>query len=338
MSRSEIYASFAHSFLWIVLFAVAAIAVSSNIHLVLFAIMHGNRTHQDVVSLMVAQTPMIALVTSIGSLLIFTLPQAFQAALVAVLHRAGRSRFAVLPALPLTAVATWYCYDYLTIDFTLGINAGPDWTPYQHGISISRYMKALAFQTPITLFSLLFIDAKFRGVGRNGWGRVVRRIQAHAQETYTAREVVVAPHAVAQRGERRVREGTAQRIGAVGVKKCQQRDLALCQRREPDCPARAVEQNGVGDALDVLQGVAARWQRHELQARCGGLARIFSRETRARAHEEAVGVTVVATCELDHPVAVREPAREPHSRHRGLGSRRGHAFAPPVGSRSRANG
>ena len=69
MSKSEIYASFAHSFLWIVIFAVATVDVSSITHLVSFAVMHGNRTHQDVVSMMVAQTPMIGLVAAIGSLL-----------------------------------------------------------------------------------------------------------------------------------------------------------------------------------------------------------------------------------------------------------------------------
>jgi hypothetical protein len=69
----------------------------------------------------------------------------------------------VLPALPVTAVLTWYCYDYLTPDFNLGINADPDWTPYQHGISIAHYQGALLFQAPVTLFSFLYLDAGFRG-------------------------------------------------------------------------------------------------------------------------------------------------------------------------------
>jgi hypothetical protein len=58
--------------------------------------------------------------------------------------------------LPLTAVLTWYCYDYLT----------PDWTLCEHGISISRYLGALAFQVPVTLFSFLYIDAGFRGASK----------------------------------------------------------------------------------------------------------------------------------------------------------------------------
>jgi hypothetical protein len=70
-------------------------------------------------------------------------------------------------ALPLTAVLTWYCYDYLTpSDLNLGINVGPDWTPYQHGISSSRYIGALKFQAPVTLFGFLYLDAGIRGVSR----------------------------------------------------------------------------------------------------------------------------------------------------------------------------
>jgi hypothetical protein len=63
-----------------------------------------------------------------------------------------------------SAILTWYCYDYLTpSDFNLAITAGPDWAPYQHGISTSRYSDALSFQAPATLFSFAFLEAKFRG-------------------------------------------------------------------------------------------------------------------------------------------------------------------------------
>src|SRR5580704_17938303 len=99
MSKNEVYASFAHSFLWVLLLAAATVAVSSTTHLLFFDLAHGNppRTQRDVVALIAAQTPFICLVTAIGSLLIFALPQAFQTALVAVLHRTSRARFAVLP-------------------------------------------------------------------------------------------------------------------------------------------------------------------------------------------------------------------------------------------------
>jgi hypothetical protein len=158
MSKSAIGASFAHSLLWVVLFTAVTVGVMSVTHLVFFDIVHGNphRTREDVIA-------------AIGTILVFTLPQVFQAALVTVFYRmfGSRARFAVFPTLPLTAVLTWYCYDYLTpSDVGLGINAGPDWTPYRHGISIARYMGALAFQTPLTLFSFLYIDVSFRGASK----------------------------------------------------------------------------------------------------------------------------------------------------------------------------
>jgi hypothetical protein len=171
MNKTAIGASYAHSLLWVVLFTAVAAGVMMIAQLVFFDIVHGNphRTQKDVIDMMVTMAPILGIIAAIGSLLVFTLPQVFQAALIAVLHRMfdGRARFAVLVALPLTAILTWYCYDYLTpSDLGLGISAGPDWTPYRHGISISRYMKALAFQAPVTLFSLLYIDAGFRGASK----------------------------------------------------------------------------------------------------------------------------------------------------------------------------
>jgi hypothetical protein len=167
MNKSAIGASYAHSLLWVVLFTAVTVGVMMIAHLVFFDMIHGNphRSRENVIDMMVTMTPILGIVAAIGSILVFTLPQVFQAALIAVSHRVfgGRARFAVLAALPLTAALTWYCYDYLTpSDVGLGIDAGPDWMPYRHGISISRYMTALAFQAPVTLFSLLYIDAGFR--------------------------------------------------------------------------------------------------------------------------------------------------------------------------------
>jgi hypothetical protein len=171
MNQRAIGASYAHSLLWIVLFTAVTVGVMMIAHLVFFDIIHGNphRTQKDVIDMMVTMTSILGIIAAIGSILVFTLPQVFQAALIAVLHRmfGSRARFAVLAALPIVAVLTWYCYDYLTpSDVGLGINAGPDWTPYRHGISIARYMRALAFQVPVTLFSFLYIDTGFRGTSK----------------------------------------------------------------------------------------------------------------------------------------------------------------------------
>jgi hypothetical protein len=160
MSKRAISASYAHSLLWVVLFAAVTVGVMEITHLVFFDIIHGNphRTRENVVSMMITTTPTLSVVAVIGSILVFTLPQVFQAVLLAVLHRTlgSRAQFAALAALPLTAVLTWYGYDYLT----------PSWAPYQHGISVSRYLGALAFQAPVTLFSFLYINAGFRAASK----------------------------------------------------------------------------------------------------------------------------------------------------------------------------
>lgn len=171
MSKRAIGASYAHSLLWVILFTAVTVGVTGIAHLVFFDIVHGNphRTWGVVIFMMVLEMPILGVIAAIGSILVFTLPQLFQAALIVVSHRmlGDHARFAVFPALPLAAVLTWYCYDYLTpSDVGLGVNAGPDWTPYQHGISIARYMGALAFQAPVTLFSFLYIDAGFRGASK----------------------------------------------------------------------------------------------------------------------------------------------------------------------------
>jgi hypothetical protein len=63
--------------------------------------------------------------------------------------------------LPLTAVLTWYCYDYLTPSNLCF--AGNCMEAYEHGLSIWRYMTALAIQTPVTLFSFLYCNTDLCG-------------------------------------------------------------------------------------------------------------------------------------------------------------------------------
>jgi hypothetical protein len=171
MSDRAIGASYANSFLWIVLFTALTAGGMVIAHLVFFDIVHGNphRTQDDVIAMIVLQAPIVGVVAAIASILVFALPQAFQVALVVASHRVlgSRTGFAVFPALPFTAILTWYCYDYLTpSDFGLGVNFAPDWTPYKHGISIARYAGALEFQTPVTLFSFLYFVVGVRGASR----------------------------------------------------------------------------------------------------------------------------------------------------------------------------
>jgi hypothetical protein len=108
MSYRAIGAAYAHSFLWAVLFTALTVGGMIIVHLVFFDMMHGNphRTRDDVISMMVWQAPIVGVVAAIGSILVFTLPQALQAGLVAISHRmfGDRARVAAFPALLLTAV------------------------------------------------------------------------------------------------------------------------------------------------------------------------------------------------------------------------------------------
>jgi hypothetical protein len=166
MSKSFVNISYALSLLWIVFFIAVTVAVVLIGGLVVSDLIHTNphRTMGNVVIMMVVETPLICVIAIIGCFLVFTVPQFFQAGMIVTLHPifGSRARFIVLPVLPLTAVLTWYCYDYLTpSDLNLGVNASPNWTPYEHGISSSRYLMTLVTQVPITLFSFLYFEVEF---------------------------------------------------------------------------------------------------------------------------------------------------------------------------------
>jgi hypothetical protein len=166
MSKSFVGISYALSLLWIVLFISVTVAALLIGGLVVSDLIHTNphRTMGNVVIMMVMETPLICVIAIIGCFLVFTVPQFFQAAMIVALNPifGSRARFVVLLALPLTAVLTWYCYDYLTpSDLNSGINVRPDWAPYEHGISSSRYLRTLVIQAPITLFSFLYFEAEF---------------------------------------------------------------------------------------------------------------------------------------------------------------------------------
>jgi hypothetical protein len=168
MSKSAVAISYGGSLLWVALFIAIAIGVMNVAELTLIDFVHGNphRPQSNALFMMAVFTPIFGIIGAIGTFLIFTVPQLFQAALIVTLSQifGDRARFAALLALPLTAILTWYSYDFLTpTDFNLGINVGPDWVPFKHGLSLSRFMSSLAVQTPVTLFSFLYFDA---GPGR----------------------------------------------------------------------------------------------------------------------------------------------------------------------------
>jgi hypothetical protein len=167
MKRGATFVSYSQSLLWIALLMAVVVCVAIIVELVFVDFIHGNphRTKANALLRMLYTPPILAIVAIVGSFLVFTLPQCFQAIVADVLVRrfGRRSQFGILLALPLTAALAWYCYDYLTpTDFNLAINLPEDWTPYQHGLTLSRYLTMLKVQTPITMFSLLYCDAAIR--------------------------------------------------------------------------------------------------------------------------------------------------------------------------------
>jgi hypothetical protein len=163
--------SFSQSLLWIAVLMAATAAVANVVHLLFVEFIHENshRSQKNSMELMVISTPILAIISCISAMLVFALPQYIQTVLMRLLSkRSDRIAYIdVLLALPLTAVLTRYFFDYLTpTDFNLGINEGPDWSPYQHGLTARRYLSALVFQAPATLFSILYFGVGPRPVSR----------------------------------------------------------------------------------------------------------------------------------------------------------------------------
>jgi hypothetical protein len=166
-NKMNIYRAYTESLLWVALLMALVIGVALNASLVFVDFVHSNphRTLGNVLVMMVLFPPILGVVAIFGSFVVFTLPLCLQAAMSDILVRQfGRGELlGILPALPLIAILAWYCYDYLTpTDFNLGINTPPDWSPYQHGLTMQRYLTMLIVQTPITLFCLSYCDASIR--------------------------------------------------------------------------------------------------------------------------------------------------------------------------------
>jgi hypothetical protein len=157
-------ALYARSLAWLTVLVAVGVGVSNIVSLVLIDFVHGNphRTQENAVEMMFMFTPLFGLIAAIATVIVFTLPQCFQTLVSSALVRrfGGRAQAAILLALPMTAIFTWYSYDYLMPSYTpLAITAGPDWQPFQHGLTMVRYLVALGCQTPATVFSVAYISA-----------------------------------------------------------------------------------------------------------------------------------------------------------------------------------
>lgn len=164
MKTDGVYSSYARSLLWVALAMAVAVGLSMIVEVIFVDFVHGNphRPQSNAIVMMLYMPPLLGVIAAICTFLVFSLPQYFQAFVTSILMRKfyRRSIFGVLLSLPLTVALAWYCYEYFTpTDFNLGINAGPDWEPYKHGITLQRYLIMFVFQTPITLFGALYYDA-----------------------------------------------------------------------------------------------------------------------------------------------------------------------------------
>jgi hypothetical protein len=153
---------YARSLAWVAAVVAVICGISNIMSLVLIDFVHGNphRIQENAFEMIIIFTPLLGLIAAVGTVIVFALPQCFQAMVSGMLVRrfGDHAQAAVLLALPMTAIITWYSYDYLTpSNVNLGINLGPDWQPYQHGITAARYLAALVCQTAATLFSIAYV-------------------------------------------------------------------------------------------------------------------------------------------------------------------------------------
>lgn len=174
MTPSATQEAYARSLAWLAVLAAVVFGVQLIFELVFVDFIHSNphRPQSNAIFMMMTDPLLLGVPIIIGMLLVFTLPQCFQAVCAGWLVRRfeSRAQAGVLLLLPITAVITWYCFDYLTpSDVGLGINDDADWRPYQHGLTINRYAAALAVQALVTLFSVAYTAAG------SGTARVSRR-------------------------------------------------------------------------------------------------------------------------------------------------------------------
>ncbi|HEY0910501.1 MAG TPA: hypothetical protein VGD75_09760 [Bradyrhizobium sp.] len=89
MSKLTIHVSHLQSLLWLAVFVALMNAETHLVELLLIDFVHVNphRTQESVLVMMKVDTPLIGFVAFVGTFLVFTLPQFFQAELVAALER-----------------------------------------------------------------------------------------------------------------------------------------------------------------------------------------------------------------------------------------------------------
>jgi len=164
MGAKEVGFIYLKSLGWISVAIAFTVAIYLSLEFLITDFIHQNpnRTISDSVWMHVVSIPIFAVITCVLATLVLVLPQSFEAFWTWVMApQVGvRGKFSTVFALPLTAIVTWYCYDYLTpSNMNLGVNEGADWVPYEHGLTFGRYAAALACQAPVTLFNIGYLKA-----------------------------------------------------------------------------------------------------------------------------------------------------------------------------------
>lgn len=159
MPINAIFSSFYKSlFLISILVSIAIFfSILSNVIFIDFLRVNPNRSQLHAASLPFIFLPIVLICNVLATGVVFSFSQLFQAVITNhfIKKNQRHALYSSALAIPFSAVFSWYCYDYLTpTDFNLGINTDSSWTPYQHGMTVSRYFVMLCLQSCVTFFSI----------------------------------------------------------------------------------------------------------------------------------------------------------------------------------------
>ncbi|MEI7875932.1 MAG: hypothetical protein WCK95_27685 [Alphaproteobacteria bacterium] len=165
----EVGTSFFFSLLWTAVIITAGLFFQLVVNVLWIDFLHvnPNRSQTHAASLPFLFAPFNFLLAVIGVALTFGVSQSAQAVLTRfLLTKFGLpGTWAVALSIPIAAVVTWYCFDYLTPSDAAN-EVGDDWRPYQHGLTWARYQMICAAQSCVTLFSLVQLHLRANGRSR----------------------------------------------------------------------------------------------------------------------------------------------------------------------------
>jgi hypothetical protein len=143
---------------WFALLTALAGAVGNVAEILIIDFVHGNphRTQENALEMMVFFTPMMGLLALVLALLTYSIPQLFQAVVSETFAVCCGTPIyvAVLLALPLTALVTFYSLFYVTVP--LFDTFGADKDLYPNELTVVNYLVALSIQAPATIFAAAY--------------------------------------------------------------------------------------------------------------------------------------------------------------------------------------